>query len=789
VLPDLVWLSTPGENEELRYSMRSLTANLPHGKVWLVTERAPSWYTGGAIHAGQDTGNRFINVQQSIRAACDDARISDPFILCDDDEYLMASSPELRPTHKGRLDDFRSAPPYDTRAHDTAKILKARGIREPLSYDRHMPLLVHKSHMLDALEIAKHEAPDTWVLSLYGNLARLGGTYAHDPKCYGTHSTRIEREPGQEHQGDWLSTDEQSWQGAAGALIRALFPTPSEVENPRAQDVRPYVLSVNAGADTGGVSWGMAEAFRDDPTINLRSAVLHQNYIKYPHDLDLGARFYPDVYDHWQRAAVVHIHNNRRTYDHFVNRGNQPDRPFVMYHHGTEYREHIDERNAEVANHEPGARAVVSTIDMLGYGPDLMWAPATYRLGELAKYRNPQRGRRLRVGHAPTDRAIKSTEAFLKACKKLGVVPVLIENADWITTQQAKGTVDLFYDQVLLGYGCNAIEAWAMGIPVIAGGPDRTLTMMRNVFGGKLPFYEATEASIGDAIQALMDPDVRDEYAARGLDHVRRFHSGSYTRAILTPIYLGLAAKNAKPEPAKPARVSRPPEREPQHGTGNLDLVWLVRPGPNEELRYSIRSVTKNLPYRNVVVIGHPPEWYTGSTIYPPQRTASKEANGKAATRVACLTDTISDPFVLMNDDYFLLDPQDAVAITHRGPLSKCAATLSPTRQQAATATQRILAAKGIPDPLLYETHTPLIVTKAAMIRALDLCDGNPKAFDRTIYANLAHVGGVPGCDAKVRHETSDMPHPWASSEDGTFADGIGRELAQLFPNPSAYEA
>ena len=32
-----------------------------------------------------------------------------------------------------------------------------------------------------------------------------------------------------------------------------------------------------------------------------------------------------------------------------------------------------------------------------------------------------------------------------------------------------KGRADVFVDQMILGYGCNAIEAWGMGIPVIAG--------------------------------------------------------------------------------------------------------------------------------------------------------------------------------------------------------------------------------------------------------------------------------------------------------------------------------
>lgn len=786
MLPDLVWISTPGENEELRYSMRSLTANLPHGKVWLVTAKAPSWHTGGIVDPGDLTDSPFLNCQNAYRVACADLRISDPFILADDDEYLLHPIPELRPTHRGLLADVHSEPPYDTRAYDTASILEDLGIDRPLSYDKHMPILVHKATMIEALQIAETQPPDIWIESLYGNLAHLGGTFHHDPKAYGPHATRIEREPGQEHQGDWLSTDEESWQGAAGALVRSLFTSPSEVENPTAPDVRPYVLSIHAGADTGGVSCGMANAFQNDPTIHLRSAVLNQNYIKYPYDLQLGARFYPDVFDHWQAADVVHIHNNRRTYDHLVNKCAQPHRPFVMYHHGTEYREYIDERNAEVANHPAGARAVVSTIDMLGLGPDLMWAPATYRLGDLARYRDRQYGHRLRVGHAPTDRAIKSTGAFLNACRTLNVEPVLIEKTDWENCQKIKGTVDLFFDQVLLGYGCNAIEAWGMGIPVIAGGPPRTLEMMRSAFGGTLPFFEATEDTIGDAIQALMDPDTRDEYAALGLDHVRRFHSGAYTRAILTPIYQELATKNVKPEPARdPVSTSQP---QPE---GSPDLVWIVRPGDNEELRYSIRSVTANLPHRNVWVIGEPPDWYTGNVIHNKPTAANQFVHTKTAIRKAVNDLRISDPFIMLNDDFYLTEQLDKLPTMHGGPLNPAKPEVNTRRTAAKIDTLALLTKAGIRDPLSYDsTHTPLLVSKATMAKALDLIDktGNPALWERTVYGNLAELGGIQVPDCKVRTPGQAIPDgPWVSSSDKTFTTSILPVLAPKFPKASAY--
>lgn len=283
------------------------------------------------------------------------------------------------------------------------------------------------------------------------------------------------------------------------------------------------VLSIHKGADTAGIGYLLTTAFARDPDITLRSIVRRTNYIDYPHDLP-----WRRAAAEWAAADVVHLHNSFGTW-----RLLGANKPFVMHHHGTFYRQHAEALNAAVADR--GGRAVVATLDLLGYGDDLTWCPAPYDLEWLASFRKPQDGR-LRVGHSPTDRAIKDTEAFLAACDKLDVEPVLIERRAWNDCLTLKGTCDVFYDQVRLGYGHSAIEAWGMGIPVIAGAADSTLISMRETFG-PLPFFAATEATIGDAIRSLMDEELRDEYAARGLTHVRRWHDGRETRRVLSGLY------------------------------------------------------------------------------------------------------------------------------------------------------------------------------------------------------------------------------------------------------------
>jgi glycosyltransferase involved in cell wall biosynthesis len=135
----------------------------------------------------------------------------------------------------------------------------------------------------------------------------------------------------------------------------------------------------------------------------------------------------------------------------------------------------------------------------------------------------------IRIAHAPTNRAIKSTEAFLSATDQLrgegfDIEVDLIEGVSWAECLQRKSKADIYFDQVILGYGNNAIESWGMGIPVIAGAQPATLAEMERRFGD-LPFYTTTPDSIYDSLKALVStPSLRDEYGQRGLEHVRRWH-------------------------------------------------------------------------------------------------------------------------------------------------------------------------------------------------------------------------------------------------------------------------
>jgi glycosyltransferase involved in cell wall biosynthesis len=123
---------------------------------------------------------------------------------------------------------------------------------------------------------------------------------------------------------------------------------------------------------------------------------------------------------------------------------------------------------------------------------------------------------------------------------------IRVRHMPWADVLAAKARADILFDQVQLGYGNNAIEAWCMGLPVIAGVADWKVRDAMVARFGKLPFYEATEDTIGDALRRVVESaDMRAEYAALGMAHVRKWHDAREVVRMLSEVYEAAPRTNA----------------------------------------------------------------------------------------------------------------------------------------------------------------------------------------------------------------------------------------------------
>ncbi|MFJ3545476.1 hypothetical protein ACIPQH_25310 [Streptomyces rubiginosohelvolus] len=228
------------------------------------------------------------------------------------------------------------------------------------------------------------------------------------------------------------------------------------------------------------------------------------------------------------------------------------------------------------------------------------------------------------------------------------------------------------------------------------------------------------------------------------------------------------------------------------------DIVVPVREGAaNEQLRYALRSWAANLPHGRVWVVGHLPAWAGGVRHIRTRQAGTKYQNTTLAVRAACEHPEVSEEFLLVNDDMFVMHPQpDGMPVLHRGPVREVegyyAARASGKYLRGLRDTRDLLVELGHPDPRSYELHVPMPVVKSGMLSALDVGRHLDVVHKRSLYGNLAQLGGEEIRDVKIMHRAPrgyGPESPFLSTMHDSFAAGhVGQFIRRAFPKPCRYE-
>lgn len=309
------------------------------------------------------------------------------------------------------------------------------------------------------------------------------------------------------------------------------------------------VVALANRADPAGVVARYHLASEKTANLSIRAVHRVQDYTNFPYDILWTRNNQDEVAQLVADADVIHLNNSSRALNAF--RFSSRNKPQLLHHHGTSFRNATDQMYAEAkARRQTQA---VSTIDLTRYDPkNLHWLPICYDVDALQAYGKangrPKDGM-IRIAHAPTNRENKHTEAFLAAIKTLQGegLPVEVDLIERVTNAEClrrKAEADVLFDQLWLGYGCNSIEAWALGLPVVSGADPWTTEQMRQKFG-ELPFAEANTATLVDILRRMVtSKDYRAEYRAKGLAHVRKWHDELPVMERLAELYM-LTIKNA----------------------------------------------------------------------------------------------------------------------------------------------------------------------------------------------------------------------------------------------------
>jgi len=230
---DYVYICRPGDNEELRYSIRSVVSNAPEGNVWIVGNK-PDWYSGNFIPV-KDVANKFKNIATCLMAAASDDRISEDFVLMHDDFFILEKIANFLTLHGGSLASkieayVRLLGPnfYSASLGKANKQLQILGIKDALDYDIHVPLVINRKKFLEVVP-KETLAP----MSMYGNLAKIGGTQIRDVKKYSSKKNAPRSYTYSKNNSPYISTDDGSFNSLYEERLRDQFPDPSPYEYPR----------------------------------------------------------------------------------------------------------------------------------------------------------------------------------------------------------------------------------------------------------------------------------------------------------------------------------------------------------------------------------------------------------------------------------------------------------------------------------------------------------------------------------------------------------------------------
>jgi hypothetical protein len=304
-------------------------------------------------------------------------------------------------------------------------------------------------------------------------------------------------------------------------------------------------------ADPAGVVGRFKQAADKHGGLVIREAHRAENYMEFPADIVWrpGAKSAREVRELANAADVIHLNNSYTAYQKF-----RLAKPALLHHHGSLFRSNPDHM-LDVSKRSRFIQAV-STIDLQKPAPDVLhWLPSAYDVEALHDYAQANRREpdgKVRIVHAPTNRSLKHTDLLIRAVEELQAdkVKVELDLVEGVTNEEClarKAKADIVYDQLLYGYGCNSIEAWAMGIPVIAGADEWTLARMGNQWDA-IPFEEATEKTLKRVIRDMVkSKDLREDATLRGVNHVRKYHDELPALERLAELYHDAIQTKARP--------------------------------------------------------------------------------------------------------------------------------------------------------------------------------------------------------------------------------------------------
>lgn len=213
-------------------------------------------------------------------------------------------------------------------------------------------------------------------------------------------------------------------------------------------------------------------------------------------------------------------------------------RKSVLHFLGSDWR---GKRPEQLAYARRADARIVGSFAALAAIPDAELVPPGLDLRPFTPVPPSDRERPL-VVHAPSNRAKKGTEHVVAACAQLPVDLDLVEGVPHDQAYERYRRADIVVDQLNAGWhGVFAIEAMALGKPVVTYLDPRVVDRAERAYGTKVPIVNASRDTLVEALRPLVESAaLRREVGAASRRYVERVHDADRVADRLLDLYARL---------------------------------------------------------------------------------------------------------------------------------------------------------------------------------------------------------------------------------------------------------
>src|SRR5215208_4540398 len=143
------------------------------------------------------------------------------------------------------------------------------------------------------------------------------------------------------------------------------------------------------------------------------------------------------------------------------------------------------------------------------------------------------------VVHAPSNREKKGTRWVIDACARLPVDLDIVEDVPHDVARERYARADIVVDQLNAGWhGVFALEAMALGKPVVTHLSPELVDRAEQGYGVRLPIVPATKETLAHALRPLVEsPPLRRELGAASRAYVEQVHDIDHIANRLVELY------------------------------------------------------------------------------------------------------------------------------------------------------------------------------------------------------------------------------------------------------------